>query len=584
MDVIEKAQNTVANWRESNADWVSKDPVTVHGMPYFNSHGRLGKEVDESYIPFINKRFIDSMDIYGCELNEDHPYVKALKEGADVDRQRRGEKIIKGDYDGHPFRGNAYVDEFYNPRPSIGVEIKNPLKRKTYTKEEIDELYEKAENGNKKARKILDKLEPRDRKAEVKGKKKESKKDKVEKAKKSKSYDPDFEGNQWVDEHGNPRPNAPLGGGKTRKERKQYRRDLYDQIRVSQGKNPAKRRAATALSRASKALAGSGLKLALDTDGKPVIVASNRRTGVGEWKRDKWGRRYLRCKPPEFMFHTKPSNLEGYKQTESRARRDARRGTREYRDEASKPDTKPVKKVQKDAKENIAKAYRTIGKVIVYKQEVPRFGDKQSDAFYGHEHYRSHPYSGKKKLDHRFYGNQYIEHPDSKAAKRYAIGAGAVGAVAGGYRVLNDKKIVDRRRDLFATTLGGLDGTEQVRSYSKLNEIKAMPSGVPKSNLHSVVDDIRDRRLKGSLHAGTPLKPLLTYGLDGKKNIPVPRTKMEARWLQLLYGEGSQDKFKHRNNRLLARSMDTELTYLNQRVKRIPDYLKRSIRRALRLK
>lgn len=492
------------------------------------------------------------------------------------------DNLLKGDYDGHPFRGNAYVDEFYNPRPSIGITLKNPLKRKKdYTEEEIKELKEKAKNGDKKAQKKLDRL---DIVEDI-----DNKKDNIEKAKKKKSYDRDFEGNQWVDEHGNPRPNAPLGGGKTRKERKQFRSDLRDEIRRRQGKPPSKKRAGRALNNAALALAGSGLKLALDTKGKPVIVASNRRAGVVEWKRDKWERRYLRYKPPEFMFHTKPSYSEAAEQVARQARRQSSRDRQEARRSGYRPDdtNKPVRKIQKDARETICKAYQTVGKVIVYKQEVPRFGDKTSDAFYGHQYYRSHPLKDKKKVDHRFYGNQYVQQQDERAAKKYLAAAVGAGALAGGYRVLNDKKIVDRRRDLFATTIGAYNEGDgilySVRGpYEKLDDIKATPTGIPHSNVKSVVDDIRERRINASTRYGKPLRPM-TKLTDNKVEL-IPRTKMEARWHMLLYGDDAKEGLRTRNNKLLARSMDTELTYLNQRVKRLPEYAKRAVKRVLRMR
>lgn len=454
------------------------------------------------------------------------------------------QEVTKGDYDGHPFRGNAYVDEFYNPRPRIGVnlsEIKNKLKRKKKKEydEDNEETDKKPDEDNKETSE--DDIKNED---DVENKKK---KEDISKARKKKAYDPDFQGNQWVDEDGNPRANAPLGGGYTRRERKKYRRDYENQLRHHAGLPPAKRRASKALKRTAEILQGSGLKLALDTEGKPVIVASNRRTGVGEWKRDKWGNRYLRYKPPEFMFHTGPVTSDQMRRNLRTMTSEARRAKREtsgkrmddkMREEETKKSSDDVKK---SAKQNICKAYRVIGKVKVYK------GDR---------------------VGHEFYGNQWVDHTGQPRLRTYAGALGVIGGGAAAYRLANDKKIINRRRDLFATNFGG----------QEIKEIVNTGSSVPKSKLKEIANDIIDRRVKGH-KAGKPLGPMqvMSPGAGGSILVEkIPRNKMEMRWQQIQNYKNVKYENRFLGNKVLAHSMDTELAYAKDRLKRIPSYLKRA--------
>lgn len=212
------------------------------------------------------------------------------------------ELLNKGDYDGHPFRGNAYVDEFYNPRPEYQIQLSNPFKRKKKKKKKNgigldDETESNSENPKTES---------------------------VEKARRKKVYDEDFEGNQWVDEDGNPQPGAPLGGGGKKKGKKDRKVGLITP--QSQAEDVGKIR---------RALSAAGLKVALDPKGKLVIVSSHRRFGVAESKRNKQGDRQVRYKAPEFVF--------GPKQTKKSA---------------------------------VSKAYRVLGKAMVYSGERISYGPR----------------------------------------------------------------------------------------------------------------------------------------------------------------------------------------------------------------
>lgn len=512
------------------------------------------------------------------------------------------EDVAKGDYDGHPFRGNKYVDEFGNPRANT-IMVSNPFGRDARAKrarnkemKEYEKLLDAAEAGDEEAKAKLKEIEEADLEAE--------KKDKVQKARKKKDeggppYDEDFNGNQYVDKHGNPQTGHS---------------------RVRRAGNKAMN-AAIKISRMRKLLHGSGLKISIDTQGRPVISTGYAKLGTAEFKTDpKTGVPLLRVKPAEKILQLRPNQAHALQQFEAKANREARREARRRRSygkvseenqarrqkeaDAKLDIGKPKKKVKKDYKESVLKGYRAVGKISVYK------GDK-----FGHD----------------FRGNQWV-HDDGTPRVGRALGvAGAVAGVGGTYRLARDKKIVNRRRDLFAANF----------TDKKLNILGGQNTHVPRSQIANVIDDVKRRRAS-------------TMAMTGQRNIAVtanPRTHMEARWRLLsdqsavpdmrrtlqsaedkleftrkklaahresMRANKKKDSKRARNTearliderkkaeravknaktrlkpfrnvtsseadkslKLLARSADTNLVYAKDRIKRIPSYLKRGIKYGL---